>query len=196
MVGHYTTDSLAAASFANNIFNLVIIFSTGFSYGLTPVVGKMFGRGDFPGHRQDAQEQHCGQLGRCIAPDWHNDGPVPEPWTVSASQRSSCPLIKPYYIVLLVSLLPVLLFNAFKQFADGISDTMTPMWILLLGNVVNIFGNWCLIFGKLGFPELGLLGAGISHPVLQDIDSDCVCMHVLLLRKICRVQERIHAEQG
>ena len=72
------------------------------------------------------------------------------------------PLIRPYYLVLLASLLPVLLFNAFKQFADGITDTLTPMWILLTGNIVNIFGNWCLIFGKLGCPEMGLLGAGIS----------------------------------
>ena len=49
MVGHYRTDDLAAASFVNNIFNLVIIFSTGFSYGLTPVIGKLFGQKNHDG---------------------------------------------------------------------------------------------------------------------------------------------------
>ena len=72
------------------------------------------------------------------------------------------PLIKPYYLVLLASLVFVMLFNGFKQFTDGITDTKTAMWILLGGNVLNIIGNYILIYGKLGFPEMGLLGAGIS----------------------------------
>ena len=44
MVGRYGTSELAAASFVNNMFNLVIMFATGFSYGLTPIVGRLFGR--------------------------------------------------------------------------------------------------------------------------------------------------------
>lgn len=64
--------------------------------------------------------------------------------------------------MLLASLPFVCLFNVFKQFADGITDTRVSMWILLGGNVLNIFGNYLLIYGKMGFPELGVLGAGIS----------------------------------
>lgn len=41
MIGHHSTQELAAASFVNNMFNLAIIFSTGFSYGLTPIVGSL-----------------------------------------------------------------------------------------------------------------------------------------------------------
>ena len=43
MIGHHGTEDLAAASFVNNMFNLAIIFATGFSYGLTPIVGSLFG---------------------------------------------------------------------------------------------------------------------------------------------------------
>lgn len=161
MVGHYSTDGLAAASFVNNVFNLVIIFSTGFSYGLTPLVGRLFGQSDHSGVGRMLKNSIAANslvavfLILLMGILYLNVERLGQP-------EELLPLIRPYYIVLLISLLPILLFNAFKQFADGISDTVTPMWILLLGNVFNIFGNWCLIFGKLGCPELGLLGAGIS----------------------------------
>ena len=41
MIGHHSTEDLAAASFVNNMFNLAVIFATGFSYGLTPIVGSL-----------------------------------------------------------------------------------------------------------------------------------------------------------
>lgn len=46
MVGHFSTSDLAAASFVNSVFNIPILFGMGFSYGLTPLVGQFFGRGD------------------------------------------------------------------------------------------------------------------------------------------------------
>ena len=161
MVGHYRTSDLAAASFVNNVFNLVIIFSTGFSYGLTPVVGRFFGKSDFRSIGRMLKNSLAANsliavlLVLVMTAVYLNVDRLGQP-------AELLPLIRPYYLVLLASLLPVLLFNAFKQFADGITDTLTPMWILLTGNIVNIFGNWCLIFGKLGCPEMGLLGAGIS----------------------------------
>lgn len=161
MVGHYRTSDLAAASFVNNVFNLVIIFSTGFSYGLTPVVGRFFGKSDFRSVGRMLKNSLAANsliavlLVLVMTAVYLNVDRLGQP-------AELLPLIRPYYLVLLASLLPVLLFNAFKQFADGITDTLTPMWILLAGNIVNIFGNWCLIFGKLGCPEMGLLGAGIS----------------------------------
>lgn len=72
------------------------------------------------------------------------------------------PYMRPYFLVLLASLPFVMLFNAFKQFTDGITETRTSMWILLSGNALNIVGNYLLIYGKLGLPELGVVGAGLS----------------------------------
>jgi len=72
------------------------------------------------------------------------------------------PLMRPYYLLHLIGLVPVLLFNAFKQFADGTTDTLTPMFILLSSNLLNIIGNTVLIYGYAGFPEWGLFGAGVS----------------------------------
>ena len=72
------------------------------------------------------------------------------------------PYIRPYFLVLLASLPFVLWFNGFKQFTDGITDTKVSMWILLSGNVLNIAGNYLLIYGRLGLPEMGITGAGVA----------------------------------
>lgn len=161
MVGRHGTDDLGAASFVNNMFNLAIIFATGFSYGLTPIVGRLFGTGK-------RREIGCTLRNALLANSaiallliaamsllYFNIDNLGQPAELLG-------LIRPYYLVLLLTMPFIMLFNAFKQFADGITDTKTPMWILLAGNVLNIIGNYILIFGKLGAPELGLLGAGIS----------------------------------
>ena len=161
MVGQHGTDDLGAASFVNNMFNLAIIFATGFSYGLTPIVGKLFG--------SDKRREIGGTLKNALLANgaiallliavmgvlYLNIGNLGQPEELLG-------LMRPYYLVLLITMPFITLFNAFKQFADGITDTKTSMWILLTGNVLNIVGNYILIFGKCGLPELGLLGAGIS----------------------------------
>lgn len=161
MIGHHSTIELGAASFVNNVFNLVIIFSTGFSYGLTPIVGGLFGTHQFA---PAGQALRCSLLANLLVALLLTVGMSILYFNVEnlGQPEELIPLIKPYYLVLLGSLIFVMLFNGFKQFTDGITDTKTAMWILLGGNVLNIVGNYILIYGKLGLPELGLLGAGVS----------------------------------
>ncbi|MBQ8695979.1 MAG: MATE family efflux transporter [Bacteroidaceae bacterium] len=161
MVGQHGTADLGAASFVNNMFNLAIIFATGFSYGLTPIVGRLFGSNEKKSIgntlRNALFANGCIALLLMAAMGilYLNIGNLGQPEELLG-------LMRPYYLVLLMTMPFIMLFNAFKQFADGITDTKTSMWILLTGNVLNIAGNYILIFGKLGLPELGLLGAGIS----------------------------------
>lgn len=161
MIGHHSTEGLAAASFVNNMFNLAIIFCTGFSYGLTPVVGSLFGQKKIDGVggilKNSLAANTLLAFIVCLAMTvlYLNLSRLGQP-------EELLPHMRPYYLVLLVSLPFVLWFNAFKQFSDGITDTKVSMWILLGGNVLNIIGNYILIYGKLGFPEMGLTGAGIS----------------------------------
>ena len=161
MVGHHSTTELGAASFVNNIINLVIITGTGFSYGLTPVVGGLFGRKEL---QEAGQALRCSLLANTLAGIvmmlalailFFNLGNIGQP-------DELLPLMRPYYLVLFASIPFVMLFNAFKQFTDSITETRTSMWILLSGNQLNIIGNYLFIYGKAGFPEMGVLGAGVS----------------------------------
>lgn len=184
MVGHYSTVELGAASFVNNIMNLVIIAGTGFSYGLTPVVGGFFGRRELP---DAGQALRCALLANVsmafimmvlLMALYFNLGNIGQP-------SELLPYMRPYFLVLIVSLPFVMLFNAFKQFADSITDTCTSMWILLAGNLLNIVGNYLLIYGKLGFPELGVVGAGVAT-LLSRVIMVAVFLAVFLGRKSYR----------
>lgn len=86
------------------------------------------------------------------------------------------PYIVPYYILQLFSVIFAMLFNSFKQFSDGTTDTVTPMWIMLGANVLNIIGNYFLIYGKCGVPEMGLTGAGISTLVSRILTFIVFCI--------------------
>ena len=161
MVGHHSTDELAAASFVNNFFNLAFIFGMGFSYGLTPIIGGLFANKEYTKAGETLKNSLfinfiIGVLiSVCMLLLLLNIDLLKQPEELK-------PYIIPYYILQLFSVIFAMLFNSFKQFSDGTTDTVTPMWITLGANILNIIGNYFLIYGKCGAPELGLTGAGIS----------------------------------
>jgi MATE family multidrug resistance protein len=71
-------------------------------------------------------------------------------------------LALPYLDVVAFSLIPLVVFQAFKQFSEGLSHTQYPMYATIVANVVNITINYLLIFGSFGFPKLGIVGAAIG----------------------------------
>lgn len=161
MIGHHSTTELAAAGLVNNIFALVLISYMGFSYGLTPIIGRLYGMQRLQDIGQKVRNSiFANMVVGCIFTlamtllyfNLHRIGQPDE----------LLPLIRPYFITNLVSILFVGVFNSFKQFLDGITHTKAAMWVMIIGNIINIFGNWMLIYGVGPFPEWGLLGAGIS----------------------------------
>lgn len=161
MVGHHSSTELAAASFVNNFFNLAFIFGMGFSYGLTPIIGGLYAKKDTDKAGETLKNSLCINfivgvlLSMCMLLLLLNLDQLGQP-------DELIPYIIPYYTLQLFSVIFAMLFNSFKQFSDGTTDTLTPMWIMLSANVLNIIGNYILIYGHFGAPELGLTGAGIS----------------------------------
>lgn len=161
MVGQYSSHSLAAAGFVNNVMILILVATMGYSYGLTPVVGAFHARGEYDkaGAALKASLQTNGQLaiGALLL-----TGGLYFLLDRLGQPEELLPEIRTYYLIVLASLPFQILFNAFKQFSDGVGDTRTPMWVMLIANALNIVGNALLIYGIGPFPEWGLAGAGIS----------------------------------
>ena len=161
MVGQHSTEELAAASFVNNVFNAFIIFGTGFSFALTPLVGENLARNKkyvvaaWQKNSIVANLILSVLLTGILAIIYFNIGHLGQPVEL-------LPLIRPYFIVSMISVVFVMLANSYRQFVEAITDPSVSMWVLLSGNLLNIVGNYVLIYGKLGFPEMGLIGAGYS----------------------------------
>ena len=161
MIGHHSTQELAAASFVNNLLTLAIVTGIGFSLGLTPVVGALQGQ-----KRQT--EAGLALKSSLVANTLVALGLIAAALVLYlfldrlGQPEELLPIIRPYYLIVTLAMLPVMWFNSGRQFTDGIAKPQYGMWILLAGNGLNILGNWLLINGIGPFPELGLNGAGIS----------------------------------
>ncbi len=161
MVGHVSATSLAAAGLANVVFNVLMLFGIGVSYAITPLVATA----DGAGNKHDIIETLRHGLVINIASSiilaaivytcrgllYHIDQP-PEVVTLSI----------PYLSIITFSLIPMLIFQTFKQFAEGLSNTRIAMIIIIVSNLVNIGLNYLMIFGHAGFPAMGLNGAGYA----------------------------------
>lgn len=161
MVGRLGAVPLAASALANSIFFVILMFGMGVSMGVTPLVSMADGKGKTK--RISRLFQHSlwvnvvfsilltGVLIGLGEVLYHLD----QPEEVVADAI-------PYLWVITASLFPFMIFQTFKQFAEGLSQTKQAMYITIFGNLVNVFLNWVLIFGMLGFPQLGLMGAGYA----------------------------------
>ena len=161
MVGAYGTNELGAASFVNNLFLVPIVALIGFSNGMTPIVGALFGEKSLEKAGTSFRAGLVLNMGMALVLTvimgviyfyLPNFGQPPE----------LLPLIRPYFLVILSSVFFNAVFTCCQNSSNGMQDTVMPMWIMIGGNILNIIGNYLLIFGKLGFPEMGLIGAGIS----------------------------------
>jgi MATE family multidrug resistance protein len=161
MIGRTGTVPLAASSFGGGVFNVFFIIGIGL---LTPVAvftsrsrgaGRHDEAGEFLRHglmialaTGTLEFALILWLGRHL--EWFHQSPV-----VLAA-------VNPFFLLIGLSLVPVLAYIALRQFADSMGRPWVPMMILLAGVVLNAFLDWVLIYGHLGMPSLGLTGAGIA----------------------------------
>ena len=157
MVGQYGTPELSAAGFVNNVINFCIFFLLGISYATTPIAGALFSQRKYGKVWCTLHESNVVNLLASLVVViflfllYVNIEALGQP-------EELLPLIRPYFIVLLLSLPFLALFNSMKQFSDALGNTKTPMWVMIGSNVVNILLNYLLIFVF----DLGLLGAGLA----------------------------------
>lgn len=161
MVGHVGTTELAASSFANSIFHIGMLFSLGVTIGITPLAGNAFGNNNLKlvvSYLKNGIFTHF--LATLILFTLMILVYFLLPFMGQTEEVLA--LAKPYYLLLCASFLPLLLFFSIRQFFEGIGNTRIAMIITLLANIINIAVNYLFIYGKFGFPELGLNGAGVG----------------------------------
>lgn len=182
MVGRYSTDALASASFVNNVFNIALLTCMGFTYGVTPLVGALFGRGE---------KEPIGKLLRnamvlniifALIIMAVMIG-IYELLPYLGQPEHLLPLIRPYYKLVLAAIVPLAVFNVFAQWSYGIKNSVMPVWIVLGANVFNVIGNYLLIYGHCGFPEMGLTGAGIATLIARILGPVTIVGIFFLRRK-------------
>lgn len=181
MVGHYSTQSLAASSFVINIFNIVVLCCLGFSYGLTPIIGTLFAQ---KRNNEIGLTLRAGLIANVVVGGVLSlvMGMLYFYIDMMGQPDELLPLIKPYYLIFLASLIPLSVFNVFAQWSYAIKNTAMPMWILLSCNIINIAGNYMLIYGNWGAPELGLTGAGLSTLFVRVL-APLIIMAIFFLKK-------------
>lgn len=148
----------AAGILANNIFVLLLVFSIGMSYALTPLVAQAHVKGDAKDKAFLLKNGLllnfvisvilCGIL-FCMTPLLH----------YAQQPEDVVKLAIPYFGVLIGSIIPCSLFFTGKQFTEGMNNTVIAMLVSIAGNILNVILNYLLINGKGGLPELGYMGA-------------------------------------
>ncbi|UMB61325.1 MATE family efflux transporter [Lutibacter sp. A80] len=161
MVGRLGAVELAATSLGNSIFFITLSVGLGFSFAITPLIAESDGEGDKEKGRSIFQ--HGIILTAIIGLVMFIGLLFLKPILYHLDQPEEVVVLAiPYYEIVAFSMIPLMLFQGFKQFADGLSQTKYAMWATILTNVVNVILNFTLIYGFWIFPRLELVGAALG----------------------------------
>ncbi len=180
IVGHFAgTVPLAAVSLVNSVFTVILVAGLGIAYGLTPLIAQAHGKRDIA---------ECGKLlinsliiniissvvlfcfiyfGTLIAIDHLDQDPA-------VVQQA-----KPYLALLGISIIPLMVFNTFKQFAEGLHFTRQAMIISIAGNLLNICLGITFVKGLFGIEPMGVKGVGWSTLIDRSLMAIVMTYYVL-----------------
>jgi MATE family multidrug resistance protein len=168
MVGQIGTAELAAVSLGNSFIFIAMSIGIGFSTAITPLIAEADSANNFD--RAKSTFKHglflCTVLGIVLFLGVFFAKPL---MYLMKQPKEVVELAIPYLDLVAFSLIPLVVFQVLKQFSDGMSMTKYPMYATLIANIVNVVLNYLLIFGKFGFPELGIVGAAYGTVISRFI---------------------------
>ena len=161
MVGQLGAADLAAVSLGNSFFFVAMSIGIGFSTAITPLVAEADSEHNFA--KGKSAFKHGFVLCSILAIVLFALILLAKPLMYMMNQPQEVVVLAlPYLDIIAISLVPLIIFQALKQFSDGMSLTKFPMYATIIANVINVFFNYVLIFGVWGFPKMGVVGAGIG----------------------------------
>ncbi len=159
MIGKVSVSQLAAVSLATSIFSFILLFCIGLSYGITPLISS-----SDKGKKYVSSILYNGMLVNVISCILLVSFVILTKHLLSYLGQDQEVLFHTYsYLdIICISLIPLILFQTFKQFIEGLGFTKPSMYISVISNVINIVLNAVLIFGLFGFPRLEIIGAAYA----------------------------------
>ena len=182
MVGRLGTEELAAVSLSNSFFNFVLLFGIGLSYGITPLISSSKGENK---KKSIGVVLYNGLLINFLFAIFLSFILIISKFILLEldQNKNVLELTFPYLDVIAISLIPLMIFQTFKQYIEGLGFTKQPMVISVVANVLNIVLNYLLIFGVGGFPRLEVLGAGYASLISRVFMMVCIIIYVLQAKK-------------
>ena len=182
MVGRIGTTQLAAATLANAVFSVMLMFGIGVSFGLTPLTALSDGEKN---HRKAIRYfKHSLSINLSVGITLFAvlifGGEILDRLD---QPKEVVLLAKPYLKIIGFSIFPFMVFQTFKQFAEGLSVTKQAMYITVIANVVNIGLNYVLIFGKFNTEPLGLNGAGYATLISRILMAIMIAWYVMRAKR-------------
>ena len=159
MIGKVSVSQLAAVSLATSIFSFILLFCIGLSYGITPLISS-----SDRGKKYVSSILYNGFLVNVISSILLVSFVILTKHLLSYLGQDEEVLFHTYsYLdIICISLIPLILFQTFKQFIEGLGFTKPSMYISVISNVINVVLNAVLIFGLFGFPRLEIIGAAYA----------------------------------
>ncbi|WP_343521783.1 MATE family efflux transporter [Pedobacter sp.] len=180
IVGHFTdTIQLAAVSLVNSIFILILVIGLGISYGLTPLIAQENGRQNY---------DECGKLlsnsliiNICVGIFLYILVQLGIFFVIDHLEQTPevVHYAKPYLNLLSVSIIPLLIFQTFKQFAEGLGFTKQAMFVSIWGNALNIILGIIFVKGMFGIKPMGVSGVGLSTLIDRLLMATVMSVYVL-----------------
>ena len=166
MLGWHSVDALAAGVLGASTFFLVFTLGSGFAQAVMPMVAAALGRGDEAQVRRDARMGLwlSAAFGVMAYPIFWNARPILD---ALGQDPVVAALAADYLRVAGTGLVPALGVMVLRSFLSALGRGQVVLWVTLAGVAINAALNWVLIFGNLGAPEMGVVGAAVASVGVQ-----------------------------
>ena len=178
MVGWYSVEGLAAVTLASTYFFVLLIFGSGFAWGVMPMVAAFDAQGDEVGLRRATRMGLWLSLGFALLalPLFIWSRPI---MGLMGQEPELAEMVRQYLMIAGWGIIPALLVMVLKSYLAALERTQVVFWITIFSAMVNVLANYVFIFGNWGAPELGVRGAAIASLTSHSASLLAVVVYVL-----------------
>ena len=179
MLGRYDVDALAGQVLGSMLFSIALLFGAGFGWAVTPIIAEAEARGQSTEIRRVTRMAFwlTGGFGALVLPVFLLSGPIfmglgQDPDTAATAAR--------YLAIQGFAIFPALGLMVIRAYLSGLGRTRAQFWAMAAALVLNAAVNYVLIFGALGFPELGVTGAAIGSVISTLVAFLALAVHAAI----------------